>query len=213
VAVLVKDQPRVTIDAGTALQLLVVAAGDTHCAGVDLASGGLLRTWSPRPAEERIRPYDVVEATVGDDVETVPDPAQPEAVALCGPPTPVARMGGRRCERLLRPLLHPPGQPLLGVTATAIPFWQRTPDHPSIALVEPVGDIVLRRHGAYLACQFEWQGHRRELPCLDRALAGWMDRTGRQRTSAGRGTRLVVSLTPPIDGRCHKVVEAVLRRP
>jgi len=211
--VLVKDQPRVTIDAGTTLQLLVVAAADTHCAGVDLASGGLLRTWSPRPAEERIRPYDVVEATVGDDVETVPDPAQPEAVALSGPPTPVDRLGGRRCERLLRPLVHPRGQPLLGITATAIPFWQRTPDHPSIALVEPAGDIVLRRQGAYLACQFEWQGHRRELPCLDRALAGWMDRTGRQRTSAGGGARLVVSLTPPIDGRCHKVVESVLRRP
>lgn len=210
---LVKDLPRVRIETGTTLQLLVIAADETHCAGVDLASGGLLRTWAPRPSEGRVRPYDVVEVTVDGDVDTVPDPAQPEAVALAGPPEPVGRLGGRRCERLLRPLLHPRGQPLLGVTATAIPFWQRSPDHPSIAVVEPAGEVLLRREGPYLACQFEWQSHPRELPCVDRALAGYMDRSGRARMAAGKGTRLVVSLTPPIDGRCHKVVESVLRRP
>jgi hypothetical protein len=40
-----------------------------------------------------------------------------------------------------------------------------------------------------------------------------MDRAGLTRMAAGRGDRLVVSLTPPIDGTCHKVVEAVLPRP
>ena len=30
---------------------------------------------------------------------------------------------------------------------------------------------------------------------------------------AGKGDRLLVALTPPIEGRCHKVVEAVLPRP
>jgi hypothetical protein len=30
---------------------------------------------------------------------------------------------------------------------------------------------------------------------------------------ASAGERLVVALTPPIDGRCHKVVAAVLPRP
>jgi hypothetical protein len=40
-----------------------------------------------------------------------------------------------------------------------------------------------------------------------------MDRSGRTRMGAGKDDRLLVALTPPIDGRCHKVVEAVLPRP
>jgi hypothetical protein len=39
-----------------------------------------------------------------------------------------------------------------------------------------------------------------------------MDRHGRTRLTAGKGDRLIVSLTAPIDGRCHKVVETLLRR-
>jgi hypothetical protein len=31
--------------------------------------------------------------------------------------------------------------------------------------------------------------------------------------AATKGARLVVAFTPPINGRCHKVVEAVLPRP
>ena len=210
---LLKDLPRVRIEAGTTLQLLVVAAGEVHCAGVDLSSGGLLRAWSPSPIQEKVRVYDVVEVAVAADIEAVPDPAQPEAIGLVDPPRPVGHMSGRRCERMLRPLIHPKGQPLLGVTATAIPFWQRSPDHPSIAIVESENQLSFRRDHSYLACQFQWQGHTRELPCLDRTIAGYMDRTGRLRMNAGKGTRLVVALTPPIDGRCHKVVESVLRKP
>ena len=208
----VKDLPRVEVAAGVTLQLLVVAADQYHCAGVDLASGTLVRAWSPEAAETRPRPYDVVEVTLEGDAEDVPDPAQPEALALTGAPRLIDRMTGRRCERLLRPLLHPQNQPLLGVTATAIPFWERRGDHPSIAVVEPEGRITFRREGQYLACRFDWQGHERELPCLDRAVAGHMDRNGRTVLHAGKGDRLVVALTAPIDGRCHKVVETLLRR-
>jgi hypothetical protein len=192
--------------------MLVVAAADTHCAGVDLDTGGLVRTWSPEPPEARIRPYDVVEATCDGDGDAVPDPAQPEGIGLAGAPVVVDRITGRRGERLIRPLLHPDHQPLLGVTATAIPFWQRSADHPSIAVVEPQGRITMVRDGSYLGCRFQWQGHERELPCLDRAVAGHMDRHGRTRLTAGKGDRLVVALTAPIDGRCHKVVETLLRR-
>lgn len=200
------------VSAGATLQLLVVAADGFHCAGVDLASGALVRAWSPEAAEPRPRPFDVVEVVLDEDQEAVPDPAQPEALALVGPPTVVDRITGRRCERLLRPLLHPEGQPLLGVSATAIPFWERRGDHPSIAVVEPHGRIAFRREGQYLACRFDWLGHERELPCLDRSVAGHMDRNGLAVMAAGKGDRLVVSLTAPIDGRCHKVVETLLRR-
>jgi hypothetical protein len=179
---------------GVTLNLLVVAADGRQCAGVDMDSGALVRAWSPEPGDG-VHAYDVVD------------------VMLVGPPRPVSRMSGRRCERLLRPLLHPRGQPLLGLAAPVIQFWERRPDHPSIALVEPEGPISLWRDGPYLACRFGWLGHERELPCLDRRLAAQMDRAGQATMLAGKDDRLVISLTPPIEGRCHKVVEAVLPKP
>ena len=99
------------------------------------------------------------------------------------------------------------------MSSSFVLFWERRADHPSIALVEPEGSISLWRDGAYLACRFAWLGHERELPCLDRGMAARMDRTAQRRLRAGKGTRLVVALTPPIEGRCHKVVEAVLPPP
>ena len=209
---ILKELPRMAVAAGATLRLLVVTASDLHCAGIDLDTGALVRAWSPAPPEVRIRPYDVVEVTCDGELEAVPDPAQPEAIGLAAPPAVVDRLRGRRCERLIRPLLHPQNQALLGVSAAAIPFWQRSADHPSIALVEPNGRIVMVRDGSYLACRFEWQDHERELPCLDLALAHHMDRHERTRLTAGKGDRLVVALTAPIDGRCHKVVETLLRR-
>jgi hypothetical protein len=209
----VKDLPRVVVGPGVTLELLVVAADADHCAGVDLASGALVRAWSPKPSAEPLEPYDVVQVTLDVNADAVPDPSEPEALVLAAAPTRRRRITGRRAEKLLRPLLHPKGSPLLGSAAPAVPFWQRSPDHPSIALVEPEGTISLWRDGSYLACRFGWLGHERELPCLDRRVAVYMDRAGMTRMAGAKGDRLVVSLTPPIDGRCHKVVEAVLPRP
>lgn len=209
----VKDLPRVAVAPGATLELLVLSADGHHCAGVDMASGALVRAWSPAPSDHRLRPYDVVKVTLDEDFDDVPDPHQPEALVLTGPPEPVRRIAGRRVQRLLRPLLHPPGQPLLGMPSPAIPFWERRPDHPSIAVVEPEGPISLWRQGPYLACRFAWLGHERELPCLDRHMAALMDHSRRRRLVAGKGDRLLVALTPPIDGRCHKVVETLLPRP
>ena len=209
----VKDLPRVAVSPGATLELLVLAADGHHCAGVDLASGALVRAWSPAPADEPLAAYDVVSVTLDVNADAVPDPAEPEALVLESPPAPLRRIRGRKAERLLRPLLHPQGKPLLGISAPAVPFWERRSDHPSIALVEPEGAVSLWRDGTYLGCRFGWQGHERELPCLDRRIAAHMDRAGMTRMIAGRGDRLVVSLTPPIDGTCHKVVESVLPRP
>jgi hypothetical protein len=198
---------------GATLELLVLSADGNHCAGVDMVSGALVRAWSAQPSVHRLLPYDVVRVTLDEDFDDVPDPHQPEALVLSGPPEPVRRLGGRKVQRLLRPLLHPAGQPLLGVASSAVPFWERRPDHPSIAVVEPEGPISLWRDGPYLACRFGWLGHERELPCLDRHVAGVMDSTRRLRMAAAKGDRILVALTPPIDGRCHKVVEALLPRP
>jgi hypothetical protein len=208
-----KDLPRVRVAPGATLNLLVLAADRDQCAGVDVASGTLVRAWSAEPNDHRVDPYDVVEVTLAEDDDALPDPAEPEGVVLAGPPRPVSRMSRRRCERLLRPLLHPRGQPLLGLAAPVVQFWERRSDHPSIALVEPESPVLLFRDKPYLACRFGWQGHERELPCLDRRIAARMDRSGRAHMVAGKDDRLLVCLTPPIEGRCHKVVQAVVPRP
>lgn len=211
--VLRTDVPRLDAEPGIALTLLVLGADGVCCAGVDLDTGVLVRAWAPAPAERSLRPYDVIRVVVGPDPEEMPDPAAPEALYLSEPPEPIGRLQGRRVERLLRPLLHPTNAPLLSSHGPAVPFWERRRDHPSIALVEPLGPVVLRRDETYLGCRFEWQGTMRELPCLDRRLAAAMDRSGRRRMTAGPRSRLLVALTPPIDGHCHKVVEGVLPRP
>ncbi len=208
-----KELPRVAVGAGVKLDLLVLAADSRQCAGVDTASGALVRAWYPEPYPHRLQPYDVVSVTLDENLDAVPDPSEPEALAVEGPPKAVSRLTGRRAEKLLRPLLHPQRHPLLGIAASAVPFYERRSDHPSIALVAPEGPISLWRDGRYLACRFPWQGHERELPCLDRRLAAEMDRAGMRHMGGRKGDRLVVALTPPIDGRCHKVVEAVLPRP
>jgi hypothetical protein len=209
---ILRDRPRLPVADGVTVHLLVVSVTGAYCAGVDLATGALVRAWAEAAPEERVRPLDVVEVVTDLEADLVPDPFQPEAFGVAGAPVVVDRLPARRAERLIRPLLHPERGHLLGVSATAIPFWERSGDHPSIAVVEPKGRVVLVRQGGYLGCRFGWLGHERELPCLDRALAGHMDRSGRTRLVAGKGDRLVVALSAPIEGRCHKVVETLLHR-
>jgi hypothetical protein len=205
--------PRRVDAPGTELELLVLAVDIDSCAGVDLASGALVRAWSPQPVDAELRPYDVVAATLdADHPDLLPDPSQPEGVMLAGPPETIGRLTGRKAERYLRRLVHPVGHPLLGIHGPAVPFWERTRDYPSIAVVEPEGPTIVtwRRHG--LACLFGWRGVRVELPFTDRRVASTLARTGR-RIAAGKGERLVVALAPPSGGHCHKVVSALLPRP
>jgi hypothetical protein len=209
----VKRLPRLAVAPGATLELLALSARDMHCAGVDLASGALVRAWSPGPSNHQIRPYDVVRVILDDDFDDVPDPHEPEALLVAEAPEPVRRLSGRRVERMLRRLLHPTGEPLLGESSSVVAFWERSSDRPSIAVVEPEGPITMWREGPYLACRFGWLGHERELPCIDTHLAALMDRSRRRHLMAGKGDRLLVALTPPIEGRCHKVVEAVLPKP
>jgi hypothetical protein len=209
----VRELPRLEDAPGTTLELLVIATGLGYCAGVDLASGALVRVWSPEHPQESLHLYDTVKVTLDGSDDGVPDPADPEALWLTGAPELTGQLTGRRAERLLRPLMHPKGQPLLGIHAPAVRFWERSSDHPSIGLVEPEGPMMLRRNGDYLACRFGWRGTLIELPCIDRRLAALMDRARRTQMPGQRGDRLVVALHPPIDGHCHKVVEAVLPRP
>jgi hypothetical protein len=205
--------PRRSNTPGTTLELLVLAADVDHCAGIDLVSGALVRAWSPAPIAEDLRPYDVIGGTLDDSVDLLPDPSQPEAVALSEPPERIGCLSGRRVERYLRALLHPPGQPLLAMHGPAVPFWQRTADYPSIAVVEPEGPAVIRLRDGALCCILRWRGVPVELPCVDRRLARGLAAAGRTRLDSGKGERLLIALAPPVDGHCHKVVTALLPRP
>ncbi len=211
----IKEMPRVRVDAGVTLRLVVLSADERHCTGIDVESGTLVRGWAAEAFGAAVATYDVVEVTIAGSgsADLLPDPAQPEAVVIEAQPEAVDRLTGRRCEKMLRALLHPKDRPLLNNPSTAIPFWERRSDHPSVAVVDPGGSVTFSRQGSYLACVFDWQGHRRELPCLDRKVAGQMDRAGMKRMMAPKGSRLLVAFTPPIEGRCHKVVESLLPKP
>lgn len=205
--------PRRSNVPGTTLQLLVLAADYDNCAGVDLASGALVRAWSPGPIQVHLEPYDVVSAILDDTYDLLPDPTQPEAVPLRQPPGPVGRLTGRRVERYLRALVHPPDEPLLALHGTGIPFWQRTAAYPSIAVVEPEGPAVIRLRAGVASCLFRWRGVPVELPCVDRRLIRGLVEAGRARVDSGKGERLLVALAPPVEGHCHKVVSALLPKP
>jgi hypothetical protein len=197
---------------GATLRLMVVATGEGHCIGVDLASGALVRAWSAQPVDSRLQPYDLVEVVVAHDPDLVPDPAQPEAVVIASTPRLAGRLTGRPAQRLIRPLLHPENTALLGSHGPAMPFWERRPDHPSVALAEPQGSLVVTAEPDGLWCHFPWDSRPQVLACTDPRLAASLYRTGRTMTGVRPGTHIVVALQPPVDGYCHKVVEALVPR-
>ena len=200
------DQP------GTVLRLMVVATGERHCIGVDLASGALVRAWASAPVDPRLQPYDLVEVVVAHDPDLVPDPAQPEAVVIAGRPRPTGRLTGRPAQRLIRPLLHPENARCWACTAppcrsgSAAPTILRWPwpnrQAPLVVTAEPEG----------LWCHFPWDGRPQVLACSDPRLAASLYRARTTMTQVRAGTRVVVALQPPVDGYCHKVVEALVPR-
>jgi hypothetical protein len=205
--------PRRTDAPGTELELLVLSADRDQLGGVDLASGALVRAWAPARVDPRLRPYEVVVGTLAARTDDIPDPAEPEAVALAGGVEAVGRLAGRRVERYLRPLVHPPNRPLLGCHAPAVPFWERTADHPSIAVVEPERPALVALGGRRAVCYFPWKGSVVHFPFLDRNVSAAMAGNGITRLRTRRGDRLVVAMTPPVAGHCHKVVAGLLPRP
>jgi hypothetical protein len=205
--------PRRSDTPGTELELLILAVDRHQVAAVDLASGALVRGWTPDLVDLRLRAYDVVAGTLDDDLDRVPDPSEPEAIGLVEAPKWIGRLAGRRVQRYLRPLVHPRDQPLLGGLAPAVAFWERKADHPSISIVEPEGTAVVARQGRWLDCWFGWKGVTVQMPFVDARISRRMARAGRLRLATGRGERLLVALTPPIDGHCHKVVAGLLPRP
>jgi hypothetical protein len=195
---------------GTRLELMVVSTGAHHCVGIDLASGALVRAWSFAEVDPRLAPYDVVAVTVGGGPDLVPDPTEPDALVVAGAPVHVGQLTGRRAARLMRALLHPEKIPLLGFHGPTVPLWERTPDHPSVALAQPSSLVAVTAESGGMWCHFVWDSRPQVLACADPRLAAWMQRSGRSSATVREGTYLVVALEPPVEGICHKVVEALV---
>ena len=178
------------------VDLLVLAGGRHQCAAVDLSTGALVHAQWPEGVPPS-GPFTLVRAHLGDEQDEL-DPTRPEALALAGAPRPVGRLPGWRAERWLRPLLHPPGEHLLGFAGAATPYWTLRGDRPSVALVSPPARPVVM--GTW--CRFRWRNVVHTLPILPTALA----------FAPARPRRLLVSLSAPVEGHCYKVVAGLLPR-
>ena len=179
---------------GAQIDLAVLAVADGTCYGVDLDSGALVRAGMTADDDPtRLRPFDIARGALADP-DPDADPTRPDAVDLVGPMRPVGRLDRRRAERLLRPLRHPDGMPILGFGAAAIEYWRLEGDRPSMAIVESsraalAGSVV----------RFSWMGNLTELPAASQL-----------RAPPGTPRRLLVALTSPHQGWCGKQVVALL---
>ncbi len=192
------EQPRRAAEAGVELRLLVLSVSSLGLAAVDLASGAVVRTGSDRLKGLALRPYDVVTAELAVGSEPL-DRTQPEAVALVAAPRPVDRLAPRRADRWLRPLLHPEWTHLLGFAGPSIPFWELDGGRPSVAVVPASAAIGFGDDGL-LHCRFLWRSLVHDLPVA----------ASRSIRPDSQAARVVLALTPPVEGHCYKVVTGLL---
>lgn len=210
-----EPRPRVAF-AGAQLRILVLAVSPDGCVGVDLASGAFVRAIHP-PTRTPLEPLDVVTAEMNGAPDP-PDYARPEAIDLMGAPERTGRMGPRRAAHYFDALMHPDGGPLLGFSGPAIPFWTLSGDRPSLTMVTAAVGPQIRWNEDGFQCRFAWQGLVHELPLGDERLIAAMHRQRRtncagrdlERVAGYRPRRLLVMLTPPVDGYCHKLVAGLL---
>jgi hypothetical protein len=198
------------------LQLLVLSSTPTESAGVDLRSGALRRVAWREPAP-LFRPFDVIEAH-GLASDDLPFPDVVSAVD----PVAVGVLRGRRANKMLKPLVHPGTQPLLGAATPTVTYWTLRSDAPSVALVAPAaGPVVERDHHLHLRCRFRWRRLDHDLPLQDPSLEDRLSHPTATRLAGGtlaralgwKPERLRVILNPPVEGRCQKVVAGLLPRP
>ncbi|MHB8682457.1 MAG: hypothetical protein ACYDA2_10250 [Acidimicrobiales bacterium] len=203
---------------------MVLACGPEDTTAVDLASGAVVRLrveWGEGQAPD-LSPFDVVDAQWAADPQR-DDLAQPEALTVEGPPLRVGTLRGRRARRVLKHLVAPPEQHLLGFPGAAAPYWEFHGMRPSVAIVVPTrGPLLFRRRADdSVLARFGWPRSDNWLTVEDRrALAAlWASRrdrlSGKDLANAlgFRPHYLVVTLSRPRDGHCYKTVAAILPRP
>jgi hypothetical protein len=97
-----------------------------------------------------------------------------------------------------------------------VQYWTLEGNRPSVALVEPEKVAVVAGPEGHTCC-FLWQDAHFELPLLDWWLLSKLPEgpCGRRELARVLGypvDRLVVALTPPMQGYCYKAVVGVLPR-
>jgi len=199
------------------VRLLTLACSPRGAAAINLDSGALVRAhWTDNASI--FAPYDVVEADHSDDEEL----AFAADSIVASNPRVVGAIRGRRAERLLRPLVHPSNQPLLGAPGPNVAFWTMGAGQPSVALVAPTaGPVIERDWSLKLRCRFRWRRLDHDLPLDDCRLDERLSHPTATHLSGGtlaralgwKPERLVVVLTPPRQGTCHKVVAGLLPHP
>jgi len=219
----ISPRDRVAIDGGSTLTFLVLACNEEDTAGIDLASGALVRARVPWPAGHRpdLAPFDVVEAVLADEPER-DDLAQPEAISARGLPRHLGTLHGRRVRQLLHPLAAPMEEHVLGFPGTSAPYWEFRGFRPSLALLVPTkGPVLFRRAGdRSVWIRFGWGRSDNWLPVEDlgaiRALdAARRDRLQGKDLASALGFKphyLVASVSRPRDGHCYKAIRALLPR-
>lgn len=180
--------------AGAEVQLLLLAGGQRWCAAMHVETGALVSARWETPAPG-LAPLVLAQARVAADQSDV-DPVRPEEVTLETAPRPVGHVSRRRADRMLRAVLHPASEHLLGIAGPATPYWALDGTRPSIAVVAPPQPPVV----ANGRCRFRWRNLVHSLPVLPQALD---NRPARPR-------RLVIALSAPREGYCYKVVAALL---
>lgn len=199
------------------LRLLVLSGTPSEAFGVEIRSGMLRRlVWHDEVPV--FAPYDVIEAH-GLPGHDVPFPTDTTAAV---DPVLLGTMRGRRARKLLKPLVHPGSQPLLGAPTPTVTYWTLRSDAPSVALVAPAaGPVVERDAHHHLRCRFRWSRLDHDLPLADPSLDEKLCHPTATRLAGGtlaralgwKPERLVVSLDAPVEGRCQKVVTGLLPRP
>jgi hypothetical protein len=219
----ISPRDRVAIDGGSALNLLVLACNVEDTAGIDLASGALVRARVPWPAGHRpdLAPFDVVEAVLADEPER-DDLAQPEAVSARGLPRHLGTLHGRRVRQLLHPLAAPMEEHVLGFPGTSAPYWEFRGFRPSLALLVPTkGPVLFRRAGdRSVWIRFGWGRSDNWLPVEDLGAIRSLDAARRDRLqgkdlASALGFKphyLVASVSRPRDGHCYKTIRALVPR-
>ncbi|HET9442739.1 MAG TPA: hypothetical protein VFO65_05410 [Acidimicrobiales bacterium] len=200
------------------VRLLMLTSDLRGGGAVDLGSGALLRVHWAVPEDDAYLPYDVVEGEGAWHEES----AFAADTMVVDDPVKVGRMRGRKANRLVAPLVQSPTTPLFGAVTPTVPYWTLGDHQPSLTIVAPdAGPVVERDPLLRLRCRFRWRRLDHDLPLDDPALEERLSHpTATRLTGATLARalgwapeRLLVALTPPRHGQCHKIVAGLLPRP
>ncbi len=216
-----RHRDRILVSGGTRMRVLVLKSNHADTAGIDLASGTLVRlrvAWPDGHAPD-LATFDIVEATLADDPER-DDLAQPEGTSIVGLPRQIGTLRGRKVKKMLEALSIPPDGPLLGFLGPAAPYWEFKGHRPSIALIVPSrGPQLIRRvQDESTWIRFGWARDDVWLPLEDthasRSLvAARRDRLSGKDLATAIGFKpkyLLATLSEPRDGYCYKICSAIL---